>query len=150
VWSGVAITTPSMPFSFSSIWRKSAYLPALANISLSFVASGRTWPSRLGRSLLSTFVFENAMSGSHTATRFSVFASSCALPDPIPPKPATAKFTVSLGARYPGPPSTCRGTIVGNPRDANAAAAAVVPVSTTKVRREIFFLRAMAASRSAG
>ncbi len=39
-------------------------------------------------------------------------ASTCAFCEPIEPKPTTAIFTVSLGARWPRP-STRRGTIKG-------------------------------------
>ena len=42
----------------------------------------------------------------------SVCASTCAFCDPMEPKPTTAMFTVSLGARWPRP-STRRGTIKG-------------------------------------
>ena len=48
----------------------------------------------------------------------------------------------ALGARYPGPPSTWRGTIIGNPRAANAARAAAADDSATKSLR-VTFLRAM-------
>src|SRR5688572_15999678 len=53
--------------------------------------------------------------------------------NPIPPKPMTATLRVRLGGRYPTPPSTWRGTIIG----ATAKAAAAVAPSRTKVRREI-------------
>src|SRR5215217_9691041 len=71
---------------------------------------------------------------SHTATMFSPAWRRAFMFDiPIPPKPIMATLSVRLGARYPTPPSTCRGTIIG----AMAKAAAAVAPSRTKVRREI-------------
>src|SRR5689334_20743808 len=40
---------------------------------------------------------------------------------PRPPTPITATLTLSLGARCPGPPRTCRGTIVNTPAAAAPA-----------------------------
>ena len=43
-------------------------------------------------------------------------------PEPMPPTPMAATLSFSLGGVWPGPPSTCRGTI----RAAAAAPAAII------------------------
>src|SRR6476659_5942408 len=71
---------------------------------------------------------------SQTATMFSpAWSSAFMLLMPMPPKPIIATFSVRLGARYPTPPGTWRGTIIG----AMAKAAAAVAPSRTNVRREM-------------
>jgi hypothetical protein len=55
------------------------------------------------------------------------------LANPIPPIPTPAIFRVSLGALYPTPPSTWRGTIV------NAEAVKAVPFTKVLLERPDLF-----------
>ena len=129
-----------MSFCLSSISRKSRYFAALSNCARSFAPSGRGEPSRFFCFSLSlTFRSENPRSTSQTATRFSACASTSAFPEPIPPNPTIAMFSVSLGAWNPGPPRTWRGTIIGKPAGTNAAASADFAAVSTKSRRDGFF-----------
>ena len=115
VWSGVATSTASMSFCFSSITRQSLWRAALGCLS----SVPRFTMAALAASLSSQ---------SHSAAMLSLFSTFSRFDVPMPcENPTIATFTVSLGAWNPAPPSTWRGTIV------IPAAVAAVPMN---VRRD--------------
>ena len=89
---------------------KSEYLRAAAYCSFQRTPGSRGLPSR-STERSSTLLSTSRWSTSHTATMRSL-PSSWAFSAPIPPAPTMAIARVSLGAWYPGPPSTWRGTTV--------------------------------------
>src|SRR5579884_3211221 len=77
----------------------------------------------------------NAGSTSQNATRFSL-ATECALLEPCPPHPTIPMLSSALGAVYPLPPRTWRGTIVGR-WPASAAPRPSLDASATNSRRDV-------------
>jgi len=122
-WSGVETTTASMSLCVSSILRKSRCFLALGK--LAKVPAALRW------------------STSQRATMFSVPSlwSWAMFPPPWPPEPIAAMFSRWLGGVWPGPPRTCRGTMV------SVAAAATVAVRKsrrdTPLRARCVFIRAI-------